>query len=121
MNATLIQAFNPPATQTLQQVALDGVFASDAHGLATTSQHAANTHGNNLGMQPPQIFPGLVAAQMGQFVEQGEPALRNLERMGRWSGTIAWRGTDPVRNERTEVRAQVTATASKGDPYASFL
>jgi hypothetical protein len=107
--------------QTLQQVALDGVSVSDVHGLGTTSQHAENPHNNSLGMQPPQMFPGLVAAQMKQSVEQLGPALGNHERMGQWSGTIAWRGTDTTRNERTEVRAHITATASKGDPYAIFL
>ena len=41
------------------------------------------------------------------------------ERMSRqWSGTLAWPGTEFTRNERKEVRAQVTATASKGDPCA---
>ena len=43
------------------------------------------------------------------------------ERMSRqWSGTLAWPGTEFTRNERKEVRAQVTATASKGDPCAFF-
>ena len=37
-----------------------------------------------------------------------------------WSGTLAWPGTEFTRNERKEVRAQVTATASKGDPCAFF-
>jgi hypothetical protein len=121
MNATPIQAFNPPAMQTLQQVALNGVSVSGVHGLGATSQHAGNSHNNSLGMQPPQLFPGLVAAQMKQFVEQRGPALDNDESMNQWSGTIAWRGTDTTLNERREVRAQVTATASKGDPYAIFL
>jgi hypothetical protein len=122
MNATLIPAFNPPtAMQTLQQVALDGVSVSDVHGLGATSQHVGHTHNNSLGMQPPQMFPGLVAAQMRQFVEQHGPAQGNHERMDQWSGTITWWGTDTTRNERREVRAQVTATASKGDPCVIFL
>jgi hypothetical protein len=123
MNATLIQAFNPTAMQTLQQVVLDGVSVSDVHGLGATSQYAGHPHNNSLGMQPPQMFPGLVAAQMKQFVEQRGPTQGNHERMSQcqWSGTIAWWGTDTTLNERREVRAQVTATASKGDPCAIFL
>lgn len=125
MNTTLIQAFNPTAMQTpwqtLQQVVSDGVSVSDAHGLGATSQHAWSSQNNSLGMQPPQMFPGLLAAQTRQSVEQRGPALGNHESMDQWSGTIAWRGTDTTRNERTEVRAHVTAIASKGDPYATFL
>ncbi|KAF8501473.1 hypothetical protein F5888DRAFT_1233662 [Russula emetica] len=113
--------FNPTAMQTLQQVVLDGVSVSDVHGLGATSQYAGHPHNNSLGMQPPQMFPGLVAAQMKQFVEQRGPAQGNHERMNQcqWSGTIAWWGTDTTLNERREVRAQVTATASKGDPLTS--
>jgi hypothetical protein len=124
MNATLIQAFNdfnPTAMQTLQQVALDGVSVPDVHGLNATSQHAGLPHNSSLGMQPPQTFPELVAAQMKQFVEQREPAQGNHERMGKWSGAITWWGTDTTRNERRELRARVTATASKGDPCVIFL
>jgi len=123
-NATLIQAFmdfNPTAMQTLQQVALDGVSVSDVHGLSATSQHAGLPHNSSLGMHPPQMFPNLVATQMKQFVEQRGPAQGNHERVGKWSGTITWWGTDTTRNERRELRAQVTATASKGDPCAIFL
>lgn len=121
MNATPIQAFNPPAMQTLQQVVLDGVSVSDVHGLSATSQHAGHAHDNSLGIQPPQMFPGLVAAtQMKQFVEQGEPAQGNHERT-EWSGTITWWGTDTTRNETRELQAQITATASKGDPCVIFL
>jgi hypothetical protein len=119
MNATLIQTFNPTAMPTLQQVVLDGVSVSDVHGLGATSQH--HPHNNSFGMQPLQMFPGLVAAQMKQFVEQRGPALGNYERMSQWSGTITWWGTDTTRNETREVRAQVTATASKGDPCVIFL
>lgn len=127
MNATLtttgIQTFNPAAMQTLQQVVLDGVSGSDTHGLGATSQHAGHPHNDGLGMQPLQMFPGLVASQMRQFVEQRGPAQGNHERTGRchWSGTMTWWGTDTTLNERREVRAQITATASKGDPCASFL
>lgn len=126
MNATLTQAFNnfnPTAMQTPQQVVLDGVSVSDVHGLSAsaTSQHAGHVHDNGLGMQHPQTFPGLVATQMIQhFVEQRGLERGNHERMDQWSGTIAWWGTDTTRNERREVRAQVTATASKGDPCAIF-
>ena len=117
MNTTL----SPTAMQTLQQVALDGVSVSDVHGLGATSQHAGNPSDNSLGMQPAQMFPGLVAAQMTQLVEQRGLAQGNRESMGQWSGKIVWWGTDTTRNERRELRAQVTATASKGDPYAIFL
>ena len=119
MNATLIQPSNPAAMQTLQQVVLDGVSVSD--GLSATSQHAGFAHNNSLGRQPPQMFPDLVAAQMKQFVEQCGPAQVNHERMDQWSGTITWWGTDTTRNETRELRAQITATASKGDPCAIFL
>lgn len=122
MNATLIrQPFNPTTMQTLQQVVLDGVSVSNVHGLGATSQHAGHSHNDGVETQPPQMFPGLVAAQMKQFVEQRGPALGNHERMNKWSGTITWWGTDTTRNERREVRAQVTATASGGDPCANFL
>lgn len=94
---------------------------SDVPGLGATSQHAGLPPDNSLGTQPPQIFPGLVAAQMEQFVEQRGPARGNHERLGQWSGAITWWGTDTTRNETRELRARVTATASKGDPYAIFL
>ena len=38
----------------------------------------------------------------------------------RWTGTLKWQGTDTTRNERKEVHAQVTVTASKGNPYGRF-
>jgi hypothetical protein len=117
MNATL----NPPAMQTLQQVVLDGVSVSDVDGLSATSQHAGRAHNTSLGMQPPQMFSSLVATQMKQFVERRGPAQVNHERMDQWSGTITWWGTDTTRNETRELRAQITATASKGDPCAIFL
>ncbi|KAN0120893.1 hypothetical protein V8E52_004162 [Russula decolorans] len=115
MNATL----NPPAMQTLQQVVLDGVSVSDVDGLSATSQHAGRAHNTSLGMQPPQMFSSLVATQMKQFVERRGPAQVNHERMDQWSGTITWWGTDTTRNETRELRAQITATASKGDPLVS--
>ena len=34
----------------------------------------------------------------------------------RWTGTLKWQGTDITRNEKKEVHAQVTLTASKGNP-----
>src|SRR5882757_10349452 len=121
MNATLNQPFNPTAMQTLQQVALDGVSVPDVHGLGATSQHAGLPPDNSLGMQPPQMFPGLVATQMKQFVEQRGPAQGNHERMGQWSGMITWWGTDTTLNETRDLRARITSTASKGDPCAIFL
>jgi hypothetical protein len=143
-NAALLQAFNPTATQTPPQVGLGGVSAHDAHGLVATPQHG-HPHNNSLGKQPPQMPPGVVAAQMKQFAEQRGLAQGNQglivgengsgtnmgagpntaggvgERISQqWSGTLTWQGTDTTRNERKEVRAQVTATASKGDPCAFF-
>ena len=41
--------------------------------------------------------------------------------MDQWSGTTTWWGTDTTRNKTRELRAQITATAVKGDPYAIFL
>ena len=124
-NATLAQAFNNFNPTALQQVVSNGVSVSDVHGLgaSATPQHAEHVHDSvlGIGMQPPQTFPGLVATQMIQhFVEQRGLEKGNHERMDQWSGTIAWWGTDTTRNERREVRAQVTATASKGDPCAIF-
>jgi len=41
------------------------------------------------------------------------------ERMDQqWSGPLTWQGTGATLNERKEVCAEVTATASKGDPCA---
>jgi hypothetical protein len=136
-NAALLQAFNPTVTQTPPQVSLGGVSAHDPHVLGATPQHG-HTHNNSLGKQPLQMPPGVTAAQMKQFIEQrglaqgnqgligengppGTNAGRVGERTGQqWSGTLTWQGTDTTRNERKEVRAQVTATASKGDPCAFF-
>ena len=139
-NAVPLQAIDPTLTQIQPQVALS---APDAHVLGATSQHGL-PH-NLLGMQPPPMFPAIVAAQMAQHVEQrglaqdnqgfiaggdgsGTNAGVSPESVGEggeridqeWSGTLAWRGiirTD-TSIERKEVRTQVTATASKGDPCA---
>jgi hypothetical protein len=35
-----------------------------------------------------------------------------------WSGTLTWQGTNPTMSEKKEIRAQVTASASEGDPCA---
>ena len=129
-NPALLQPFNPNATQTPPQVGLSSVSAHDAH----TPQHG-HSHNNSLGKLPQQIPPGVVAAQRG--VVQGNQGLiiggdgsgTNAggvgERMNhQWSGTLTWQGTDTTRNERKEVHALVTATAtntSKGDPCAFFM
>lgn len=90
MRATLIQAFNLPVIQTPQQVVLDGVSVSHAHVLGATPQHAEHVYNNSLGIQPLQMFFGLVPAQMKQFVEQRGPAQANHERMGQWLGLTTW-------------------------------
>ena len=140
-NAALLQAFNPTATQTPPQVGLGGVSTPDAHMLGATPQHG-HAHTNSFGTQPPQLPPAAVATQMKQFAEQrgsnqghivgGNGSGTNAgagpqtaggvgERMSKqWSGTLTWQGTDTARNERKEVRTQVTATATKGDPCAFF-
>lgn len=144
-NAALLQAFNPTASQTPPQVGIGGVSTPDAHMRGATPQHG-HTHTNSFGTQPPQMPPAAVAAQMRQFAEQRGPTQGNQgliiggnssgtnsgvgpqtaggvsERMNKqWSGTLTWQGTDTARNERKEVRAQVTATATKGDPCVFFL
>ncbi len=140
-NAQLLQAFNPAATQIPPQVGLGGPSAPvhDAHVLSATPQHG-HSHHNNLGQQLPQMPPD-VAAQMKKLIEQrglaqGNPGLimggnsagAGLTAAGgfgeridnQWTGTLMWQGTDTTRNEKKEVRAQVTATASKGNPCALF-
>ena len=136
-NAVPLQAIDPTLTQIQPQV------APGAHVLGATSQGLP--HNNFLGMQPPPMFPAIVAAQMAQHVEQrglaqdnqgsivggdgsGTNAGASPESVGeggerisqQWSGTLAWRGTirTDTSIERKEVRTQVTATASKGDPCA---
>jgi hypothetical protein len=112
----------------------------DVHVIGATPQHG-HSHSNSLGQQP-QMPPG-VAAQMQKLVEQrgfaqgnkglvgGNGAGMNTgagpstagfgERMdNQWTGTLMWQGTDTTRNEKKEVRAQVTATAPKGNPCALF-
>jgi hypothetical protein len=95
---------------------------------------------NNVGQQqPPQMPPG-VAVQMKKLVEQGLAQGNQGLIVGgngggtnagagppagpiadlRWTGILKWQGTDTTRNERKEVHAQVTVTASKGNPYARF-
>jgi hypothetical protein len=143
-NAALLQAFNPTAAQTPPQVVLGGVSTPDAHIRGATPQHG-HAHTNSFGTQPPQLPPTVVAAQMKQFAEQRGPTQGSQglivggnnsgsnagvrpqsaggvdERMSKqWSGTLTWQGTDTARNERKEVRAQVTATATKGDPCVFF-
>ena len=137
-SGALLQTFNPTATQTPPQVGLGGGSTPDAHMFGATPQHG-HAHTNSFGTQPPHIPPAALAAQMKQFAEQrgltGNPGLilggnTNTgpgpqtaggvgERMSnQWSGTLTWQGTDTARNERKEVRAQVTARATKGDACA---
>ena len=136
-NAALLQAFNPNGTQTPPQVGLGGVSTPDAHVLGATPQHG-HAHSSSFGTQLPQLPSSAVAAQMKQFAEQRSTTQTNQglvvggnssgmnaggvgERMTKqWSGTLTWQGTDTTRNERKEVRAQVTATATKGEPCAFF-
>lgn len=141
-NAALLPAFNPTPPQIQPQVGL-GAPAPDAHVLGGTSgPQLGHPRNNNVGQQqqPPQVTLG-VAAQMKKLVEQhrlsqgnqgltagGAGAGTNAgpttaggigERMNlQWTGILKWQGTDTMRNERKEVHAQVTATASKGNPYA---
>jgi hypothetical protein len=70
------------------------------HGLAQGNQGlivSGNSTGTNAGADPTP------AGTIGD--EREDP---------RWTGTLKWRRTD----ERKEVHAQVTVTASKGNPYA---
>ena len=143
-NAALLQAFNPAATQIPTQSGLAGLSAPDAHSLTTMSQHGL-THNNNLGQQ--QQVPANMAAQLRKLVEQrgltqsgqalipagnsagtnggtGAPSAPTMAggfgeaRDAQWVGTFVWQGTDPARNEKKEVRAQIVATAPSGNPYA---
>ena len=141
-SAALLQTFNPTATQTPPQVGLGGGSTPDAHMFGATPQHG-HAHTNSFGTQPPHMPPAALAAQMKQFAEQRGLTQGNQglilggntnagpgpqtaggvgERMNnQWSGTLTWQGTDTARNERKEVRAQVTARATKGDACAFFL
>jgi hypothetical protein len=140
VNAALLQAFNPTGTQTPPQVGLTGVSAPDAHVPGAMPQHG-HAHTNSFGAQPLHMPPSAVAAQMRQFAEQRVPAQGNQGLViggngpgtnagsgpsiaggvnRQWSGTLTWQGTDTTRNERKEVRTQVTAIATKGDPCALF-
>jgi len=148
-NAALLPAFNPTPQQIQPQVGL-GVPVPDAHVLSgTPGPQLGHPRNNNVGQQqqqqqPPQLTLG-VAAQMQKMVEQHRLAQGNQgltaggagagtnagtgpttaggigERMNlQWTGILKWQGTDTTRNERKEVHAQVTATASKGNPCARF-
>ncbi|KAI9450141.1 hypothetical protein BJY52DRAFT_1304125 [Lactarius psammicola] len=143
-NAALLQAFNPAAAQIPTQSGLSG---PDAHGLGTMSQLGLS-HNNPLGQQQ-QPMPPAFAAQMKKLVEQRNlaqnaqthiPAGNGAGTNGgtgapvapamaggfggatvdvQWVGTFVWQGTDPTRNEKKEVRAQVVAVAPTGNPLAS--
>ena len=140
-NAVLLPAFNPAAAQIPPQAGLGGASSPDGHMIGAMPQHG-HSHSNSLGQQP-QMPPG-VAVQMQKLVEQrgfaqgnkgligGNGAGTNTgagpstaggfgERMdNQWTGTLMWQGTDTTRNEKKEVRAQVTAIAQKGNPCALF-
>ena len=144
-NAALLQAFNPAATQVQTQTGL----GPDDHSLGTMQQQHGLPHNNTLGQQQP--MPAGFAAQMKKLVEQrglaqngqtlisagnsaginggaGTPVTPAMAAAGfgetrdvRWVGTFVWQGTDPARNEKKEVRAQVVATAPSGNPCAVSL
>ena len=145
-NAALLPAFNPTPPQIQPQVGSGGAPAPDAHVLGgTPGPQLGHSRNNNVGQQqPPQMPPG-VAAQMKKMIEQRGLAQGNqgliVGRNGAgtnagagatttggigeradhlWTGMLKWQGTDTTRNERKEVHAQVTAIASKGNPYARF-
>ncbi|KAI9510732.1 hypothetical protein F5148DRAFT_1332188 [Russula earlei] len=131
---------NPAATEIPPQVGLGSVSVPDAHALSAAPQHG-HSHSNSIGQQPPQITPAVAAAQMKKLAEQrglaqnnqglavggnsaGTNATAGPSTGGsfgdhQWSGTLMWQGTDTTRNEKKEVRAQVTATTSKGNPLTS--
>jgi hypothetical protein len=143
-NAALLQAFNPAATQIPAQSALAGLTGPDAHSLATMPQHGLpHSNNNNLGQQ--QQMSANLAVQMRKLVEQrgltqntqtlipagnsagtnggtGAPVAPAMAsgfsetRDVQWVGTFVWQGTDTARNEKKEVRAQIVATASSGNP-----
>ena len=138
----LLPAFSPTPSQIQPQVGLGGAPAPDAHVLGGTPMpQLGHPRNNNVGQQqqPPQMPPG-VAVQMKKLVEQGLAQGNQGLIVGgngggtnagagppagpiadlRWTGMLKWQGTDTTRNERKEVHAQVTVTASKGNPYARF-
>ena len=97
-NAVPLLAIDPTLTQIQPQVDLS---APDAHVLGATSQHGL-PHNNNLGMQLPQMFPVIVAAQMTQHVEQRGLAQASAQGPGqpgvhrRWG----WFGNERGRESR---------------------
>ena len=98
VNAVPLLAIDPTLTQIQPQVDLS---APDAHVLGATSQHGL-PHNNNLGMQLPQMFPVIVAAQMTQHVEQRGLAQASAQGPGqpgvhrRWG----WFGNERGRESR---------------------
>ncbi|KAH9160781.1 hypothetical protein EDB89DRAFT_845017 [Lactarius sanguifluus] len=146
-NAAL-RAFNPAAAQIPTQTGLAGLSGPEAHGLGAMLQHGLS-HSNPLGQQQQhQSMPPNTAAQMKKLVERrvlaqnatthipagngartnggtGAPIAPTMvggfgeSRGVQWVGTFVWQGTDPTRNEKKEVRAQIVATAPSGNPHAS--
>ena len=143
-NAALLRAFNPAATQIPEQSALAGLTRPDAHSLAIMPQHGL-PHGNNNNLGQQQPMSAGLAVQMRKLVEQrgfsqntqmliptgdsagtnggtGVPVAPEIAsgfsetRDVQWIGTFVWHGTDPARNEKKEVQAQIVATASSGNP-----
>ena len=131
-NAALLQAFNPAASQIPAQSALAGLTGPDAHSLATMPQHGLPHNNNNNPGQQQQMSASL-AMQMRKLVEQRAQNTQTLMPAGnsvgtnggtgvpvapdvQWIGTFVWQGTDTARNEKKEVRAQIVATASSGNP-----
>lgn len=75
------------------------------HGLAQGNQGlivSGNSTGTNAGADPTPA--GTIGDEMADL---------------RWTGTLKWQGTYITRNEK-EVHAQVTVTASKGNPCVRF-
>ena len=138
-NAVPLLAIDPTLTQIQPQVT-GNLSAPDAHVLGATSQHGL-PHNNNLGVQLPQMFPVIVAAQMTQHVEQrglaqasaqgnqgfivgGDGSGTNAgaspgsvgqggERIDQqWSGTLAWRGTIRTDTSIERKEARTQVTAT---------
>ena len=99
-NAVPLLAIDPTLTQIQPQVT-GNLSAPDAHVLGATSQHGL-PHNNNLGVQLPQMFPVIVAAQMTQHVEQRGLAQASAQGPGqpgvhrRWG----WFGNERGRESR---------------------